>query len=368
MGSDLIFPLQNDLSRKIIHVDMDAFYASIEERDHPELKGKPVVVAPDPRKNGGHGVVATANYVARRFGIHSAMSSMKALELCPSLLFRPVNRSYYQEVSQQIHDIFHRYTDVIESVALDEAYLDVTHNKVGLKSAIRIAQLIQRDIWQELHLTCSAGVSYNKFLAKLASDYRKPHGLTYVLPEEAESFLQQLPIEKFKGIGKKTVPKMHELGIYTGKDLAEVSEMELIQRFGKMGYDLYRKVRGIHNDPVKADRVRKSIGTEKTFHQLIVDDNQMRTVLRKQSQRVSQTMKEHQQHAKTIVLKVRYQDFTTVTKRKTLDAYIQSEEAVFDAAYQIWTEMDDFKQGLRLIGVTATNLEPVDYEPILLPL
>lgn len=364
MNSELVFPLKNDLSRKIIHIDMDAFYASIEERDHPELRGQPLVVAPDPRLNGGHGVVATANYSARKFGIHSAMSSAKALELCSSLQFRPVNKEYYQEVSQQIHAIFHRYTDIIEPIAFDEAYLDVTVNKKGIKSAIKIAQLIRQNIADELHLTCSAGVSYNKFLAKLASDYRKPNGLTYVLPEEAEAFLQSLPIEKFKGIGKKTVPKMHELGIYTGKDLAEVSEMELIQHFGKMGYELYRKVRGIHNEPVAAKKERKSIGTERTFHDMIMDDSTLKMVLREQSERVAASLSKHQKKGRTLVLKIRYNDFETVTKRQTFPDYMWRSETLFDNAYSIWSEIGEFRGGLRLVGITVTNLESKNYEPI----
>lgn len=366
--SGLKFRLVNDTSRKIIHIDMDAFYASIEERDHPEILGRAVVVGPNPRENGGHGVVATANYKARSFGIHSAMSTREALKRCPDLLFRPVNKEYYQQVSQQIHRIFHRYTDQIEPVALDEAYLDVTENKIQAKSAIRIARLIQYDIWHELHLTCSAGVSYNKFLAKLASDYRKPSGLTYVLPEEAVDFLSSLPIEKFKGVGKKTVPKMHELGIYNGHDLLQWSEMDLIQQFGKMGYELYRKVRGIHNDPVKAERKRKSIGTEKTFHDYLMTEEQVIIVLRKQAMRIAKTLDEKQQHAKTVVLKIRYDDFTTLTKRHTFDHYIHRAEDIFDGAIQVWNDIDHFRGGIRLLGITTTNLEPRNFEPIKLPL
>lgn len=366
--SGLTFHLFNDTSRKIIHIDMDAFYASVEERDHPEIKGKPVVVGPDPRCNGGHGVVATANYQARSFGIHSAMSTREALKRCPNLIFCPVNKEYYQQVSHQIHQIFRRYTDIIEPVALDEAYLDVTTNKIHAKSAIRIARLIQHDIWNELHLTCSAGVSYNKFLAKLASDYQKPAGLTYVLPDEAIDFLSALPIEKFKGVGRKTVPRMHELGIYRGSDLLKWSEMDLIQQFGKMGYELYRKVRGIHNEPVKAQKKCKSIGTEKTFHDRIVTEEQLIVILRKQAIRVAKTLDEKQQHAKTIVLKIRYGDFTTITKRQTFDYYIHQADELFDAAIQIWNEIDDFRDGIRLLGITTTNLESRNFEPIKLPL
>lgn len=199
----LIFPLINDTSRKIIHIDMDAFFASVEERDNPALKGKSVIIGADPRLTGGRGVVSTCNYEARKFGVHSAMSSKEAYERCPQAIFISGNYEKYQAVSQQIRAIFKRYTDVIEPISIDEAYLDVTKNKLGMKSAVKIAKLIQHEIWTELHLTSSAGVSYNKFLAKIASDYEKPHGLTVILPEEAEAFLSQMDVAKFYGVGKR---------------------------------------------------------------------------------------------------------------------------------------------------------------------
>ena len=199
----LQFPLKNDTSRKIIHIDMDAFFASVEERDQPELAQHPLVIARHPSDTGGRGVVTTANYLARQYGIHSAMSAQKAFELCPQAIFVPGNHQKYREISQQVRAIFARYTDMIEAVSIDEAYLDVTENKINSQSAMRIAKLIQFDIWQELQLTCSAGVSYNKFLAKLASDFEKPRGLTVVTPEQALGFLKRLPIEKFHGVGKK---------------------------------------------------------------------------------------------------------------------------------------------------------------------
>ena len=205
----LIFPLMNDLSRKIIHIDMDAFFAAVEIRDNPKLKGKPVVIGSDPRKTGGRGVVSTCSYEARAFGIHSAMSSKEAYERCPQAVFISGNYEKYTAVGQQIRAIFKGYTDKIEPMSIDEAYLDVTENKLGIKSAVKIARLIQQDIWQELHLTASAGVSYNKFLAKMASDYQKPRGLTVILPEEAENFLKQMDIAKFHGVGKKIVEKLH---------------------------------------------------------------------------------------------------------------------------------------------------------------
>ncbi|CON32271.1 DNA polymerase IV [Streptococcus pneumoniae] len=207
----LIFPLLNDLSRKIIHIDMDAFFAAVEIRDNPKLRGKPVIIGSDPRQTGGRGVVSTCSYEARAFGVHSAMSSKEAYERCPQAVFISGNYEKYKTVGLQIRAIFKRYTDLIEPMSIDEAYLDVTENKLGIKSAVKIARLIQEDIWQELHLTASAGVSYNKFLAKMASDYQKPHGLTVILPDQAEDFLKQMDISKFHGVGKKTVERLHQM-------------------------------------------------------------------------------------------------------------------------------------------------------------
>ena len=220
---------------------MDAFFAAIEVRDNPALKGKPVIIARDPRQSGGRGVVSTCSYEARAFGVHSAMSSKEAYERCPQGIFISGNYEKYQEVGRQVREIFHRYTDLVEPMSIDEAYLDVTENKLGISSAVKIAKLIQYDIWNELHLTASAGVSYNKFLAKIASDMEKPRGLTVILPQDAQEILSKLPIEKFYGVGKKSVPRLHDMGIYTGADLLEIPEMTLIDHFGRFGYDLYRR-------------------------------------------------------------------------------------------------------------------------------
>lgn len=368
MANELRFPLKNDVSRKIIHLDMDAFYASVEERDHPELKGQPLVIARHPKETGGKGVVTTANYAAREYGIHSAMSAQKAYELCPKANFISGDISYYKEISAQIHKIFHRYTDIVEPLAFDEAYLDVTENKVGSTSAIKIARMIQRDIWEELQLTCSAGVSYNKFLAKLASDFEKPKGLTLVLPEDAEAFLKEMPIEKFHGVGKKTVIKMHELGIFTGSDLYKVEEMSLIQEFGKMGYELYRKVRGIHNAPVNPNRQRKSIGRENTYSKPLISENQVILQLRELSNDVSKALKNHQKHGQTVVLKVRYDNYETITRRRTLSEYVEAAEDIFFHAQLIWEEFAESNQSIRLLGVTVTNLDPRTFETISLDL
>ncbi|WP_461198434.1 DNA polymerase IV [Enterococcus sp. N249-2] len=366
--SELQFPLHHDTTRKIIHIDMDAFFASVEERDDPELAKHPLVIARHPSDTGGRGVVTTANYLARQYGIHSAMSAQKAFELCPQAIFKPGNHQKYREVSHQIRAIFHRYTDVIEPVSIDEAYLDVTRNKIDCPSAIKIARMIQRDIWQETHLTCSAGVSYNKFLAKLSSDYHKPRGMTVVLPEDAVAFLKQLPIEKFHGIGKKTVPRMHEMGIYTGAELYEMSEMALIRAFGKMGYSLYRKVRGIHDSPVSVTRERKSVGKEHTYGNPLTTEEQVVSQLRSIAEEVAEALKRTQKHGKTVVLKVRYTDYSTITKRVTLPVYVHKKEQLFSEASLIWEEVLGLEQGIRLLGITVTNLDPLTYENIVLPL
>lgn len=368
MSNGLRFPLINDLSRKIIHIDMDAFYASIEERDNPSLKGKPLVIAKHPNDTNGRGVVTTANYEARKYGIHSAMSAKKAYELCPHAVFVSGNREYYAEVSKQIHEVFREYTDVVEPLSLDEAYLDVTLNKQDIKSAIKIARLIQSKIYEKVELTSSAGVSYNKFLAKIASDYDKPKGLTVILPEEAQKFLFELPIEKFYGIGKKTIPFMHEMGIYTGKDLYDIPELTLIDWFGKKGYSLYRKVRGIHNDPVENNRERKSIGRERTFGKILIQELDVLNHLRELSEEVSQKLLKNELKGKTIVLKVRTNSYETVTRRMTLNKYICQTEEIYFYVNQLWEELNWINSGIRLVGVTITSLEKSVYEVIELPL
>ncbi|UJD03388.1 DNA polymerase IV [Streptococcus infantis] len=351
----LIFPLMNDLSRKIIHIDMDAFFAAVEIRDNPKLKGKPVVIGSDPRKTGGRGVVSTCSYEARDFGIHSAMSSKEAYERCPQAVFISGNYEKYTAVGQQIRAIFKRYTDKIEPMSIDEAYLDVTENKLGIKSAVKIARLIQQDIWQELHLTASAGVSYNKFLAKMASDYQKPRGLTVILPEEAENFLKQMDIAKFHGVGKKTVEKLHQMGVFTGADLIEISEIALIDRFGRLGFDLYRKARGIDNSPVKSDRIRKSIGKEKTYSKILSLEGDIKKELTLLSEKVALSLQKYEKSGKIVILKIRYADFSTLTKRKTLDQQTQDSEEIAQSIIQLYETLSDKDKGVRLLGVTVTG-------------
>jgi len=351
----LIFPLMNDLSRKIIHIDMDAFFASVEIRDNPKLKGKPVIIGNDPRKTGGRGVVSTCSYEARSFGIHSAMSSKEAYERCPQAIFIPGNYEKYTAVSQQIRAIFKRYTDKIEPMSIDEAYLDVTENKLGIKSAVKIARLIQQDIWQELHLTASAGVSYNKFLAKIASDYQKPCGLTVIMPDDAVSFLQQMDIAKFHGVGKKTVEILHQMGVFTGANLLEISEITLIDRFGRFGFDLYRKARGIDNSPVKSNRIRKSIGKEKTYSKILNLDEDIKKELTVLSEKVALSLQKYEKTGKIVILKIRYSDFSTLTKRKTLEQPTQDSEQVAQNIIQLYETLSDKNKGVRLLGVTVTG-------------
>lgn len=357
-----------DTSRKIIHVDMDAFFASVEEREHPELKGQPIIIAKHPRLTSGKGVVSTANYVARTYGVHSAMSAQKAFELCPDGVFIQGNYELYREVSEKVRAVFKRYTDIIEPLSLDEAYLDVTENKQGFKSATHMAYAIQKEVWESVRLTCSAGVSYNKFIAKLASDYKKPAGVTVIPPDQALLFLKELPIEKFYGVGKKTVERMHELKIFTGEDLYQKDEMELIHLFGKMGYSLYRKVRGIDDSPVRTSRERKSIGRENTYEKNLTTENEIMAELRFLAKKVERSLLKEQKHGKTVVLKIRYSNFETVTKRITLPNSIKDAEEIFFQIQSLWDDIGELQKGIRLLGITVTTLDPLTFENIVLPL
>ncbi|MFC6464760.1 DNA polymerase IV [Marinilactibacillus sp. GCM10026970] len=359
---------ERDTSRKIIHIDMDAFYASVEVRENPSLRGKPVIIARHPKENGGRGVVATASYEARKFGIHSAMSAQKAYELCPDGIFVSGNFELYRSISEEIRAIFKRYTDLIQPLSLDEAYLDITENKINLNSATLIAQRIQKEIYYELGLTCSAGVSYNKFLAKLASDFKKPSGITVIPPDDAHGFLTSLPIEKYYGVGKKSVEKMHALGIFNGQDLFDQDEMELVSHFGKMGHSLYRKVRGIDDSAVVADRTRKSVGKEKTFLDDLKSEEEVTRSLRQIANLTFASLKKSQKHGKTVVLKIRYNDFSTLTRRKTFPEYIQDADELFVSALRIFEEEGSVSKGIRLLGITVTSLDSLLFENIPLKL
>ncbi|MQM77428.1 DNA polymerase IV, partial [Lactobacillus buchneri] len=265
--------------------------------------------------------------------------------------------------------IFHEYTEVIEYVALDEAYLDVTHNKKHLTDPIQVARMIQNEIWDATHLTCSVGVSYNKFLAKEASDYAKPVGITVIGQRDALEFLSRLPIEKFRGVGKKTVPKMHELNINNGQDLIQWSQMDLIKHFGKFGYVLYQRARGIDDRPVEYQRVRKSIGKERTFGPAIDTQTEVDDELQRIAAMVVKAMDDKKKHGKTLVLKIRYADFSTFTKRVTMDNYLKnSPEEYFTLANDLLVDMPDISKGVRLLGITITNLDDLTYENIVLHL
>jgi DNA polymerase-4 len=357
-----------DGSRKILHVDMDAFFASIEQRDNPEYRGKPVIIARHPKENSGKGVVSTASYEARKFGVHSAMSAAEAYRLCPQGIFVSGNYEKYREVSQQVRAIFKRYTDIIEPLSIDEAFLDVTKNKMGLAYAMDVAKEIQTAIYQELNLTCSIGVSYNKFIAKLASDYQKPFGMTIITPKRAIPFLEQLPIEDYYGVGMRSAEKMHDLGIYTGADLKNLSQDECIQYFGKAGLALYERVRGVDNRPVKVSRVRKSIGKERTFYPFLYHDNEVEETLRKLAGSVSKAMKDKGVHGKVVTLKFRDADFTTVTRQRSLvDPIVDTADIYFYAA-DLWQEYGDVSKGVRLLGITLSDLTEITFENIRLNL
>lgn len=356
-------------ARKIIHVDMDAFYASIEMRDNPQLKNKPLVISRNPQHTNGRGVVATANYIARSYGVHSAMSASKALKLCPQAYFKRPDFPKYKRVSQQIHEIFYQYTDKVEPVAFDEAYLDVTDNKLKINSPVTLAHRLQQEIYDKVHLTCSTGISYNKFLAKLASDYRKPVGLTVVQAEDVLDFLFPLPIEKFRGVGKKTAPKMRQLGIDNGEDLYQWSEIDLITEFGKMGHILYQRVRGIDERPVEWQRERKSIGSERTFDQPLSSNEQVDEQLNLTANRLVHELKRQQKHGKTLVIKVRNSDFQTITKRITFDDYIPNQvDSIEYYGRQLFDDTQNNEIDVRLLGLTMTNLDPLDFENVKLEL
>ena len=361
--------IQIDASRKIIHVDMDAFFASIEQREHPEFVTQPLVIAKDPRTTGGRGVVTTANYLARQYGIHSAMPASKALDLCPKAIFKAPDFELFRSVSDQVHDIFHEYTDKIETVALDEAYLDVTENKKKIDDPIYLAHLIQSEIWEKTHLTCSTGISYSKFLAKEASDYRKPAGVTVISEDDAHDFLMRLKIEKYRGVGKKTVEKMKALNINNGFDLYQKSEMFLIKEFGKFGYILYRRVRGSDNRKVEYQRERKSIGKERTYPHELNSMVDVERELSKIADLVVNSLQKHQKHGKTVVLKVRYSDFTTITKRITEADFIENDaKLIYNEVIDIFEELPDPSKGIRLLGITLTNLANLSFQNINLPL
>ena len=332
---------------------MDAFYASVEQRDRPELKGKPIVVG----GAGLRGVVASASYEARKFGVRSAMPSVTAKRLCPELLFVKSRFDVYRSVSRQIRDIFHEYTDLVEPLSLDEAYLDVTEPKKGPNSATLIAEEIRAAILEQTQLTASAGVSFNKFLAKIASDINKPNGIKVIHPEEAIAFLEKLPINKFHGIGKVTAEKMRRMGIFNGGDLKKLSEIELVQRFGKVGRHYFRIVRAEDDRPVNPNRIRKSIGAERTFSEDLQAIEPMKEKLAYLSKIVFEYMEKADNFGRTITIKVKSDDFKQITRSKSFQSEIREEAQLVKITHELLESNWDEIEKVRLLGVAVSNLE-----------
>ena len=337
--------------RKIIHVDMDAFYASVEQMDNPELKGKPLAV-------GGsevRGVVAAASYEARKFGVRSAISGIQAKKLCPDLIFVRPRFDRYKEISKKIRKIFHDYTDLVEPLSLDEAYLDVTENKKGNPSATLIAQEIRKRIFEEVGLTASAGISVNKFVAKIASDYNKPNGQKTVNPDEVEAFLEKLDIKKFYGVGKVTAEKMYQLGIFTGYDLKQKPLEYLEKHFGNSGFHYYQIVRGIHNSVVKPNRKIKSVGAERTFGENLSSEIFMEERLQSIAKELEKRLQKSKISGKTITLKIKYSDFTLQTRSKTLPYFVSDKNIILDVAKDLLYQ-ERLRNSVRLLGISIHNL------------
>jgi DNA polymerase-4 len=349
--------------RKIIHIDMDAFYASVEQRDNPALQGKPVAVGGSAMR----GVVAAASYEARKYGVRSAMPSITAKRLCPDLIFVKHRFDVYREVSYQIREIFAEYTDLIEPLSLDEAFLDVTEvreekfkhliDHSGVPSATMIAEEIRKKIFEKTNLTASAGVSFNKFLAKVASDINKPNGIKVITPPEAILFLEDLPIEKFFGVGKVTAKRMHTLRIFTGKDLKQKSELELVQRFGKAGRHYYRIVRAEDHRKVNPNRIRKSIGAERTFSDDLITEKGMLEKLIPIAEKVFDYMKKANNFGRTITLKAKTPEFQSITRSKTFTSEPKDRKLFLSIVSDLLKNHIHEFQEVRLLGVQVSNLE-----------
>lgn len=337
--------------RKIIHVDMDAFYASVEQLDNPSLRGKPIAVGGSEMR----GVVSAASYEARKFGVRSAMSGYLAKKNCPDIIFVKPRFERYKEISRKIRSIFHEFTDKVEPLSLDEAYLDVTLNKKGNPSATLIATEIRKRIFEETGLTASAGISINKFVAKVASDYNKPNGQKTVNPEEVIPFLEALPIRKFYGVGKVTTERMYHLGIFTGADLKAKSLEFLEDHFGKSGAYYYYIVRGIHNSEVKSERVAKSVATEHTFNENLTSEVFMIERLEGIAAELERRIQRYGIAGKTVTLKIKYSDFTLQTRSKTLPYYISDGSLMMETARELLYQ-EKMKDSVRLLGLSLTNL------------
>lgn len=333
---------------------MDAFYASIEQRDHPEYRGKPLAVG----RAEERGVVAAASYEARRYGIHSAMSSLKALRLCPDLIFVRGRMEYYKSISAEIHEIFHEYTDIIEPLALDEAFLDVTENKKGIPLAVDVAREIKKEIREKLNLIASAGVSYNKFLAKIASDYRKPDGLYVIHPCRATAFIAKLPIETFWGIGKVTARKMHALGIHNGAQLRNCSPEFLKRNFGKAGQLYYEFSHGIDPRPVEAIRIRKSVGCENTFEKDLTTQTALIIELWHVTEELIRRLKKADFHGHTLTLKIKFHDFSQKTRSLSVHHELSTMQEILPLAKQLLNDLRLSNYRIRLMGLSVSNPLP----------
>lgn len=344
--------MMKSITRKIIHVDMDAFYASIEQRDNPRLKGCPLAVG----NSGGRGVVAAASYEARMFGVRSAMPSKTALARCPHLIFTPARFDVYKEVSAEIRRIFLCFTDLVEPLSLDEAYLDVTENRFGVGSATLLAREIKRRILKTTGLTASAGVSVNKFLAKIASDCMKPDGLYVVPPEDAEAFVESLEIERFWGVGRVTAEKMHRLGIHTGADLKKFKEADLVRYFGKMGRTYYMNARAIDDRSVEPDRERKSLGAETTFSEDTDDREALSCVISEIAEEVWGRAIAKAILGRTLTIKIKYADFDLITRRRTLPCAITEFDVFLNTALDLFGLIDTSRKKIRLVGLILSGL------------
>lgn len=335
---------------------MDAFYASVAQMDQPELKGKAIAVG----GSGKRGVISAASYEARKFGVKSAMSGKLAVKLCPHLIFVKPDFKRYRELSSKIKTIFFDYTDLVEPLSLDEAYLDVTTNKKNNPSAYLIAQEIRTRIFNEVGLTASAGISINKFVAKIASDYNKPNGQKLVKPEEVISFLETLDIRKFYGVGKVKAEKMYQKGIFTGKDLKEKSIEYLNANFGKSGQFYYQVVRGIHLSEVKPNRIRKSLAAERTFNENLTSEIFMLDKLEQIANEVSNRLSKNKIAGKTITLKIKYSDFTQQTRSKTLPYFISDKNIILDTAKGL-LHQEKLNNSVRLLGISISSLNTIYY-------
>jgi DNA polymerase IV len=345
--------------RKIIHIDMDAFYASVEQRDRPDLKGKPVIVGGDPKSRG---VVAACSYEARKFGVHSAMASATAYRLCPDAVFIRARFDVYRAVSAQIREIFHEYTDLVEPLSLDEAFLDVTQNYKQIPSATLIAREIKRKIYERTgKLTASAGVSFNKFLAKVASDMNKPDGITVVTPEMANDFIDRLPIRRFFGVGKVTEEKMLKIGIKTGTDLKKLKKSQLIQLFGKSGIYFYDIAHGLDDRPVEPNRIRKSIGQETTLAEDIDDTDRMIEILESLAGDLADTLQKREAKGRTVTLKLKYFDFQSITRSVTIEEPADSAAVIMKYIRPLLSKTEAGVKKVRLLGISVSNFD--DQQP-----